>query len=446
MSETVLFDRYRLLEAAGSGGSAEVWRALDEETGEEVAVKRLHPIVFADEAGRRRLQREFDALQALDEPHIVRVRDLRIEDRDAALVLDFVPGESLAQRLARAAADGDDRDPIEPETAVAIVEDVAAALAAAHAAGIVHRDVTPGNILLTPDGEARLTDFGIAHASSDATHVTATGLLMGTMRYLAPEQLRGGTSTPASDLHSLAAVAYEMLAGRHAYEATSPVALAEAQQAGPPPIEGVPPALDAAVRRGLAVDPSDRPSDVGTFAASLAAALAAEQTTAISVPARDRTTAIPIAAAAPVAAVAGAAAGASADDVGVAVPSRAAASHGPLPAAVDPRDEPIDTWDDARPASARPAPVRRPSPARRGRHRIPAPVAAALGLALAVGLLAAASAVDRPFADSVAASPEAAVEATPTRKPTPTPEPTQKGKGNDDDEHGKGKGRGNNDD
>lgn len=388
MSETVLFDRYRLLEAAGSGGSAEVWRALDEETGEEVAVKRLHPIVFADDAGRRRLQREFDALQTLDEPHIVRVRDLRIEDREAALVLDFVPGESLAQRLSRAAADGGEPGPIEPETAVAIVEDVAAALAAAHAAGIVHRDVTPGNILLTPEGEARLTDFGIAHASTDATHVTATGLLMGTMRYLAPEQLRGGTSTPASDLHSLAAVAYEMLAGRHAYAATSPVALAEAQQAGPPPIEGVPAALDAAVRRGLAVDPADRPSDVGTFAASLAAALAAEQTTAIPVPAPDRTAAIPIAA---------------------------------------------------------PDPVHRPSPAKAGRRRVPAPVAAALGLALAVGLLAAASAVDRPLAENVAASPEAAAEATPTRKPTPTLEPTQKGKGNDD-EHGKGKGKGNNDD
>lgn len=460
MPETVLFDRYRLLEAAGSGGSAEVWRALDEETGEEVAVKRLHPIVFADEAGRRRLQREFDALRALDEPHIVRVRDLRIEDRDAALVLDFVPGESLAQRLARATAEG---DPIEPETAVAIVEDVAAALSAAHAAGIVHRDVTPGNILLTPDGEARLTDFGIAHASTDATHVTATGLLMGTMRYLAPEQLRGGTSTPASDLHSLAAVAYEMLAGRHAYEATSPVALAEAQQAGPPPIEGVPPALDAAVRRGLAVDPADRPADVGTFAASLAAALAAEQTMAIPVPAPDRTAAIPIgalgagaaaagaaAAGAAVAgsAAAGAAVGATGDEVGVAVPSRAAATHGPLPPADNLGDEPIAEWDrdDAVPARARPAPARPAQAPRRGRPRIPAPVAAAIGLALAVGLLAAASGSERPAATGGAASPDVAAEPTPTRKPTATPEP-QKGKGNsDDDEHGKGKGKGNDDD
>ena len=280
MEQTVLFDRYTLLEPAGVGGSAEVWRARDETTGDIVAVKRLHPVVFSDEAGRRRLQREFDALRSLDEPHIVRVRDLQIGEREAALVLDFVDGESLAQRLA---GQSPTQPAVSPEAAAAIVADVAAALAAAHAAGIVHRDVTPGNILLTGDGEARLTDFGIAHASGDATAVTATGLLMGTMRYLAPEQLRGGTSTPASDLHSLAAVTYEMLAGHPAYAATSPVALAEAQDAGPPPIAGVPAALDGAVRRGLAVDPALRPADVGAFAASIEAALDDQHTIAIPI-------------------------------------------------------------------------------------------------------------------------------------------------------------------
>src|SRR5207248_835233 len=164
-----------------------------------------HPLVVADDASRRRLRREFDALRALDEPHVVRVRDLEMSERGAALVLDFVPGESLADRLARERAAG---ERMSPNVAVAIVEDVAAA----HAAGIVHRDVTPGNVLLTPEGEARLTDFGIAHATHDAaTAVTATGLVMGTLRYLAPEQLQGAETTPASDLHALAAVAYEML-------------------------------------------------------------------------------------------------------------------------------------------------------------------------------------------------------------------------------------------
>src|SRR5262249_32055834 len=163
--------------------------------------------------------------------------------------LDFVDGPSLARLLAGQSAE---RPALSVETAADVVADIAAALAAAHAAGIVHRDVTPGNILLAPDGDARLTDFGIAHGGDDGA-VTATGLVMGTLRYLAPEQLRGGASTPASDLYGLAAVAYELFAGRPAFDPASPVDLATAQDAGPPPIKRVPPAVDAIVRRSLAV-------------------------------------------------------------------------------------------------------------------------------------------------------------------------------------------------
>ena len=437
--ETVLFDRYRLIEPAGSGGSAEVWRARDEATGEEVAVKRLHPIVVADEAGRRRLQREFDALRRLDEPHIVRVRDLRFGDREAALVLDFVPGESLAQRLARDRLDG---IPMAPAAAVAIVRDVAAALAAAHAAGIVHRDVTPGNILLTPDGEARLTDFGIAHTSSDATAVTATGLLMGTMRYLAPEQLRGGTSTPASDLHGLAAVAYEMLAGHPAYEATSPVGLADAQVAGPPPIAEVPAALDVAVRRGLAVDPASRPPDVHAFAASLAEALAATDVTlAMPIDAGDRTAVIPLVpgspqvpravAGLPAVSLAGAATPTLADVVGVASPSRVAQHGGAV--AMSAAAPASDT------APERSSPAARPVGARRARG-VPAPITVALGLLIAVGLLAAATTLDGNPTTTDAGSQRAGAgnptpsgarpTASPTPGPTATPTPRPHGKDN----------------
>ncbi|HET7702993.1 MAG TPA: protein kinase [Candidatus Limnocylindrales bacterium] len=449
MPETVLFDRYRLLEPAGSGGSAEVWRARDEQTGDEVAVKRLHPVVFADEAGRRRLEREFHALQGLDEPHIVRVRDLQVGEREAALVLDYIDGDSLAQRMAGQTSDA---PAVDRDTAVAIVADIAAALAAAHAAGIVHRDVTPGNILLTREGEGRLTDFGIARASSDATAVTATGLLMGTMRYLAPEQLRGGTSTPASDLHGLAAVAYEMLAGRPAYAASSPVELAEAQQAGPAPIDGVPPALDAAVRRGLAVAPEERPTDVLAFAASLADAAR-----------DDRTVAIPIgalaaggvvlggatagAATAADAAVGGgpAAAASMVDDVGVAVPSRAAAAHGPLPPAESgPPDSPRLDQADPEPVAA---PVAQPVHRSTGRptrgRGVPAAAAVAFGILVAVGLLAAAGSTSPPFgATADRASQPAAPTARPTARPTPTPAPKDNpGKG-----EGKGKGNGDKDD
>jgi len=278
MAKTVLFGRYRLLEPAGSGGSAEVWRALDTKTGDEVAVKRLHPIVFADQTGRARLKREFEALRSLDEPHIVRVRDLKIAKNEAAIILDYVPGRSLADRLAGG-------PPFQPAEAVDVARDIAAALTAAHAAGIVHRDVTPGNILLDPTHGARLTDFGIA-LGGGAESVTATGQLMGTMRFLAPEQLRGAPATPASDLHSLAAVTYEMLAGRPAYAATTPVALAEAQDLGAEPIDTIPPALDAAVRQAMAPEPADRPASVATFAEQLSAGLIADAVTqTISLPA-----------------------------------------------------------------------------------------------------------------------------------------------------------------
>jgi hypothetical protein len=262
MADTVLFGRYRLLEPAGSGGTAEVWRAIDEQTGEEVALKRLHPIVFGSENGRRRLEREFRALRALEHPNVVRVRDLLIAEDEAALILDYVPGVSLATRL-------NDGPRVTEAEAVAIAGDVAAALSAAHKAGIVHRDVKPGNILLAPDGRAQLTDFGIAHADGDDTAVTATGMLVGTLRYIAPEQLRGEPATTSSDLYSLAAVTYEMAAGRPAFGATTPVALVEEQRDGPPPLSGDAAALDGPVRRAMSADPKARQRSVDAFARDL---------------------------------------------------------------------------------------------------------------------------------------------------------------------------------
>jgi eukaryotic-like serine/threonine-protein kinase len=262
MADTVLFGRYRLLAAAGTGGTAEVWRAIDEQTGEEVALKRLHPIVFGSENGRRRLEREFRALRALEHPNVVRVRDLLIADDEAALILDFVPGVSLATRL-------NDGPRVTEAEAVAISADVAAALGAAHKAGIVHRDVKPGNILLAPDGRAQLTDFGIAHSDGDDTAVTATGMLVGTLRYIAPEQLRGEPATASSDLYSLAAVTYETAAGRPAFGATTPVALVEEQRDGPPPLSGDAAALDEPVRRAMSADPKARQRSVDAFARDL---------------------------------------------------------------------------------------------------------------------------------------------------------------------------------
>jgi hypothetical protein len=266
MAERVLFDRYRLVERVGSGGTAEVWRAVDERTGDEVALKRLHPIVFGSEAGRRRLVREFRALRGLEHPHVVRVRDLEMSGDEAALVLDFVAGQSLRDRLA-----GGARVPV--DEAVRIAGQVAAALDAAHAAGITHRDVSPGNVLLDARGTAHLTDFGIADEGTDETAVTATGTLVGTLRYVAPEQLRGEPATAASDIFGLAAITWEMLAGQPAFAASTPVGLVEAQRAGPLPIDGLDPAVEAVLRGALSEDPAARPRSGGAFVAELRAAL-----------------------------------------------------------------------------------------------------------------------------------------------------------------------------
>jgi serine/threonine-protein kinase len=254
---------------------ARVWRAVDTQTGDEVAIKRLHPIAFADEASRRRLSREFIALRSLRHPNIVGVRDLELHDDDAALVLDYVAGPTVADRMP-----GEGR-PLPVDEAVSIASGVAAALDYAHRSGVIHRDVKPANIVLGPDGRALLVDFGIAHAEAAETAITATNQVTGTFRYMAPEQLRGQPATPSSDIFGLAAVTYEMLAGRPPFDGSTPLAVAEAQALGAPPIEGVLAGLDVAVRRALDPDPASRPADARAFAESLVAALDDAPTVAI---------------------------------------------------------------------------------------------------------------------------------------------------------------------
>jgi len=234
--------------------------------------------------------------------------------------------------------------------------------------------------------------------------VTATGQLMGTMRYLAPEQLRGAASTPASDLHSLAAVAYEMLAGRHAYDVSTPVALAEAQAAGPAPIATVSPAVDAVVRRALAVDPADRPESVAAFADALEAAVAAEPTAVI-----------------PIEPVVVATAPTRAADVAVASPARAAAIHGPVPAAAGLADRSAGTLEEPRVAG------------------VSAWIGVALALLFMVGFLVAALSSDLGTSAATGASPRAT---DPTAPPTPaaTPAPKKPGHGHGHGGNGGGDG------
>ncbi len=258
--------RYVLLDRLGAGGMAEVWRARDERTGEIVALKRLHPHLRADAAALERFRREAEVGEMVRDPRVVTVRSSRVEGDEAYLVMDHVAGGSLADRLVR------DRT-LPVLAAVRFARDVAEGLAAAHAQGIVHRDVTASNILLDPDDGARLADFGIARPVDDLRAVTAVGDIVGTLRAMAPEVLAGEPPTPASDVWSLGAVLYEAVVGRAPFAGAAPAALLTARQARPAPVEGLPDALNDVLARMLQPDPLLRPADGREAARALAAVL-----------------------------------------------------------------------------------------------------------------------------------------------------------------------------
>ena len=258
-----ILGRYLLVERLARGGSADVWRARDERLDREVAVKLLHPHLLSDDTSRLRLGTEGRVAASLSHPGIVAVYDVEPEGETPALVMELINGESLNVRLAREGA-------LPARDAAKVAAEVAEALEHAHGQGIVHRDVKPSNILIGADGHARLADFGIAHSLAPAAErLTATGTVIGTMRYISPEQLHGGALGPRTDLYALGAVLFEMLTRQPPFGATSPLALAEAQAAGPPKMPGVDPALAQVTRSCLAADAENRPSDAGAVAQAL---------------------------------------------------------------------------------------------------------------------------------------------------------------------------------
>jgi serine/threonine protein kinase len=260
---TLIHGRYVLRERLASGGSADVWRAHDTELDRPVAVKLLHPHLVPDETSRRRLAEEGRLAASLTHPGIVKVYDVVPDGETPALIMELIEGESLDVRLARDGA-------VPPRVAASIGADVAEALAEAHRQGIIHRDVKPSNILIDQEGHAHLGDFGIAHSLGPAVErLTLSGTVVGTLAYIAPEQLAGGEVGPRTDLYGLGAVLFEMLTGRPPFEATSQVTLAAAQAAGPPEMPGVDPALAEITRACLANAPAERPPDADEVAAIL---------------------------------------------------------------------------------------------------------------------------------------------------------------------------------
>src|SRR4051812_45611623 len=269
---TILAGRYRVLDRLGSGGMASVFLAEDERLGRKVAVKRLHAESADDMA--KRFVREAKVGASLNHPNIVSVYDTVTDDEGVLLVMEYVEGETLRDAIARG--------PVPPEQALRLLRGVASALDHAHAQGVVHRDVKPANILISPDGRAKLADLGIASAS-DRTRLTQSGTVLGTAPYLAPERLEGGAGGPASDVYALAAVAYEALSGRKAMDGSTPMEIAQRIVSRPPPDlredwSGAPPRAAEVLRRGLAKDPADRPSSAGGLVDELSRALEAAPT------------------------------------------------------------------------------------------------------------------------------------------------------------------------
>ncbi len=270
-SGTILNGRYELVEPIGDGGMATIWRARDARLGREVAVKLMRPEYGRDPDFVVRFRQEAQSAARLADPTIVQVFDAGESSEGPFIVMELVAGEDLSSLLRR-------NGPLQPRQAARIAAEVAKALQAAHAQGIVHRDVKPGNILISRDGRVRVTDFGIARALAEA-QLTLPGTTLGSVHYFSPEQAQGEQATPASDIYSLGIVLFEMLTGRRPWEGDSAasVAMARLRSDAPAPSTlrpGVPPELDAIDLRALARDPAARYPSAASMAEALEAFLA----------------------------------------------------------------------------------------------------------------------------------------------------------------------------
>ncbi|MDH5242575.1 MAG: protein kinase, partial [Chloroflexota bacterium] len=401
----IVGDRYRLGPLIGRGGMATIHRATDIRVEREVAVKLLRPEVGRDVELAQRFRREALAATVLRHPNIVACLDAGTDGDQPFLVMELVDGEDLAARLKRGGR-------LAPEQVSRIGLDIARGLGVAHVRGIVHRDVKPGNILLAADGRAMITDFGIARLAADA-EASRPGTTLGSVHYFSPEQARGLTTTPASDVYGLGLVLYESLTGTRAWAGDTAEAIALARVGAAPPsarvaIPQIPAALDAVVLRAMAPEPGDRFPSGAAMAAALEPIVAAVDP---SVPTERYE--LPGAVASTVAAMRG----------GVHPPDDARPATVPplVPGAPATGGAPVAPPDAARGAPS--AKARRPI--RRG--------LAALGIgAVLLGALLMAAlpgsglipASDGPQAAIGTATPRPTARATPSPTPDPTPAPT----------------------
>ena len=268
---TILGGRYRLVELLGQGGMATIFRAVDTQLGRDVAIKLLRPEYLQDPDFSSRFRQEAQAAASLTHPNVVTVYDYGEDPSGPYIVMEIIDGEDLSTIIRRSGA-------LPPRQATRIAAAVARALAAAHARGLIHRDVKPGNVLIGRDGQVKVVDFGIARAVAEA-QVTLPGTTLGSVHYFSPEQARGEPATEASDVYALGIVLYELLTGVRPWEGDSAASVGLARLSGPAPDPttvrpSVPPDLAAITRKALALEPQDRFVSAAAMADALDQALA----------------------------------------------------------------------------------------------------------------------------------------------------------------------------
>ncbi|WP_313815856.1 protein kinase domain-containing protein, partial [Citricoccus sp.] len=272
-SGITLGGRYQLTERIAIGGMGEVWKAKDRILGRLTAVKILKEEYTGDANFLRRFRAEAQHTALLNHPGVANVFDYGEEDGSGYLVMELVPGPPLSAIL-------DKEKVLSPDRTLNIIAQTARALSAAHAQGLVHRDVKPGNLLITPHGRVKVTDFGIARLA-DQVPLTATGQVMGTAQYLAPEQATGQQATGSSDIYSLGVIGYESLVGHRPFSGESQIAIALAQVNDPPPPlpDSIPEPVRALIMSMLAKEAHERPANA-TALAEAAEALRQQDTAA----------------------------------------------------------------------------------------------------------------------------------------------------------------------
>jgi hypothetical protein len=283
-TDVLLGERYLLTTRIAGGGMGEVWGATDQVLGRSVAVKILRREYADDPTFLERFRNEARNAAGLSHSGIAAVYDYGEDDGSPYIVMEHVPGEALSTMIARDGA-------LPAAQTLDIIGQAGLALQAAHDGGVIHRDVKPGNLVISPDGTVKITDFGIARATN-AVPLTLTGAIMGTAYYISPEQASGGSVTPSSDVYSLGIVAYECLSGRRPFDGNTPVSVALAQVREDPPAlpADVPPPVAALVMRMLEKDPADRPgsaAELGANALALKASGAAGDPGAAALPSSD---------------------------------------------------------------------------------------------------------------------------------------------------------------